>query len=280
MNCIIVSLFFILQSISLPLIAAQHQPKYRFVHSFHPKYANSLPVAIKKLSNDWLVVYDKNGCGEIFDSKNDYKSLHIFAHHTVPHARFSNFFYYVDEDKNTLLIAQDAKPESEKLYVFKVHNEESAVCWGGYLNIGFAYTLYQKVDGTLIVHDSLTGEYFQITPKWTDARIQYQREKEILIKRESILDQGFLVRDEGLVCSLGLVSDKKCPRLLQHDFDMTTIPESQRFYLTCISSFGTEKVLRLPMVYHTMNDGFLYYACDCGPVAIWQEVLPENTGQN
>ncbi len=40
------------------------------------------------------------------------------------------------------------------------------------------------------------------------------------------------------------------------------------------------RVIRLPIIYHEMNGGLLYYACDCGPVAIWQEVSSENTGQN
>jgi hypothetical protein len=282
------------------LRAADQELPYESLKTLQSEYASDLVTFIKRLSNGWLVVCDRKGRGEIFDTNDEYKSVYNFSY-TPYHKDYvclGDIFYFEDENKEKLLVGSD---DSDELYVINLRKPCSE---SGYIYVGHPYQLRQRIDDTLIFVNDNNATVGVISLSWQDVEQQkkmriYEGRKDapVLKSNQQEVHAKILVRNEGLVTNYQSLEIDKVAPLVAKKFNIDSILHTKPKLITNFQDFAHEVVVKTifgsPSVvmtqiatgtdgqehrrrsldrmtcYHESTDKILFLGHDNGRVSVW-----------
>jgi hypothetical protein len=175
-------------------------------------------------------------------------------------------FFYQDHDQETLLISFDKN--GKELYVWNY----DSIDYCRTIQVGHNFSLHQKPDNTLIMHNTDDEFFSEINLKYAKIQAEYEFPKTVLSQNPLRDVKKLFVRDEGLIVgSDDLRRDEVSLHLSRKMFDLTLLADEQRQRLT-----GTRSNKLRPITcYHKTYTGEIILGHDGGIVSIWKPIKEE-----
>jgi len=254
----------------------QKEPLYSFVTAISNTgmFGGELVIFVKKVTDRYLVTFDRKKRCDIFDLKDNYKRVEnnrSCRGYYVP----DNIFSYVDEDKQTLLVGCYHK----KGYLYITNLDKENCCWevfrmtspfkfcwtSGESESAEPFSLSQYKNGSLIMvaGDKKEAREFKPTWKWGkeasedfDGLPKFATQSlEIELTQSEILNDGEVVNSD-------MLSDFDSKPKFKADKE--SIPKQ---YKGC----NAEGYIQEIYCYHKTPDGTLYCGHD-GLITVWKQI--------
>lgn len=257
------------------LISTIPQPDYEHLTTITPTFATHDPRFIKMLSNHWLVVYDAQGHGEIFDGNDEYQTICSFEIKDYENGFFyiRNIFYYVDPDGQELLVVYGEMPW---FYLINVGKRELAKMH----HVGFPFRIFQQRDEILLLENDETFQMAPIYPTWKDAKLFIASMGYIataLQFRHGPFESfvKYSVRPEGLLGHYKAINFYRTAmplRVTLCDPNSLNEPEHTKLLKTGKYLDTRFSYVSNPLCYHMTTDRMLYTAYSGGLVIVWDKI--------
>jgi hypothetical protein len=246
--------------------------EYKFERIFYPQMANDMITFVKKTLDNQLIVFDRQGWGEIFDLPLTADSPRKFEFHGDTFS-FSDVFMCNDSNNRPLVVA--CTYHNSKLFVWDMLNYR----YPAKTTLNYQFRLWQTVDKCLIICNIATKEFNRMELDWDIVETWRELSGTDSPFKQTPIDntRAIWVYNDGVIVDANMLQSRGFQKVDANKFDIDSISNDNAKWFRIMLDDTRER--RMPSIccYHNTKDE--YYLGHDGSISIWKRKIAEHDNQ-